>query len=302
MSESGNTPGAFDERRWREMWRPRARRAVAARPLAGGISAETVLIDYISPAGMLCQAVGRRHGPDIDFARNPRIAWDELALLESLRDAGVPARPASASPTPASFRRRCCSSNSSRERASRRQRRSLSEQRNSSRRFIAARPAIGSHFLPRRRAAIPPTADQLDTSLSEPQIRAALASVDPPATREDVLLHGDFWPGNLIWDRHGNPHAIDWEDAAIGDPLCDLANARLEWRLARNARVSERFTRRYVEITGRGIESLPWWDLWAALKLCGRLGGFGLDAVTERRWRAKHRRFVDEAIANLTSP
>ena len=302
MSENGDAPDAFNEMRWREMWEAfTARRAVAARPLTGGISAETVLIDYISPAGMLCQAVARRHGP-IDFARNPRIAWDELALLEVLRDAGVPApdgigvSDAGFFPTPVLFIEFI--EGTSEPPATQEPERAAELLAQIHRCPTGDRLA----FLPRRTAAIPPAGDQLDTSLSEPRIRAALASVDPPATREDVLLHGDFWPGNLIWDHLGNPRAIDWEDAAIGDPLSDLANARIEWRLARNARVSERFTRRYVEITGRGIESLPWWDLWAALKLCGRLSGFGLDAVTERRWRAKHRRFVDEAIANLTSP
>ena len=45
---------------------------------------------------------------------------------------------------------------------------------------------------------------------------------------EQVLLHGDFWPENLLW-RDGDIVAVlDWEDAAIGDPMADLAGACAE--------------------------------------------------------------------------
>jgi aminoglycoside phosphotransferase (APT) family kinase protein len=40
-----------------------------------------------------------------------------------------------------------------------------------------------------------------------------------------VLLHGDFWPGNALWRDGALVAILDWEDAAIGDPLADVANA-----------------------------------------------------------------------------
>ena len=43
-----------------------------------------------------------------------------------------------------------------------------------------------------------------------------------------VLLHGDFWPGNILWRDGQIVGVIDWEDAAFGDPLADIANTRLE--------------------------------------------------------------------------
>jgi aminoglycoside phosphotransferase (APT) family kinase protein len=39
---------------------------------------------------------------------------------------------------------------------------------------------------------------------------------------------------------------IDWEDAAIGCPLADLANARLELLWAAGGEAMEEFTRRYT--------------------------------------------------------
>ncbi len=64
---------------------------------------------------------------------------------------------------------------------------------------------------------------------NEGRIRRALERVWPfPRSNPDVLLHGDFWPGNLLWKEGGLVAVIDWEDAALGDPLADVANARLE--------------------------------------------------------------------------
>ena len=47
---------------------------------------------------------------------------------------------------------------------------------------------------------------------------------------EPKLLHGDFWPENIIWNNNDIAAVLDWEDAAIGDPVSDLACSRLEIR------------------------------------------------------------------------
>jgi aminoglycoside phosphotransferase (APT) family kinase protein len=47
---------------------------------------------------------------------------------------------------------------------------------------------------------------------------------------EKVFLHGDFWLGNLLWKDSLIVGILDWEYAAIGDPLSDLAIACLEVR------------------------------------------------------------------------
>jgi aminoglycoside phosphotransferase (APT) family kinase protein len=294
---------AFDEAAWRAAFDDvcAPREFVAARPLAGGVSAETVEIRYITPAGMFNRVIGRRHGA-ADLARNPRIAYDELRLLELLREAAVPApvgigvSDRGILPNPVIITSFVEGSHDSThadhiERAA-----DLLAR-------IHRQPASNALvFLRRVTNDVPPVRDALDDGLGESRIRAALATVPPPESREAVLLHGDFWPGNLLWQDDGQPVAIDWEDAATGDPLYDLANARLEWRLAYSARASARFTRRYRQVTGRDLTALPWWDLRAALKLCGKLSSFGPEPQIERRWRAKHRRFVNEAIGALASP
>jgi len=63
----------------------------------------------------------------------------------------------------------------------------------------------------------------------EGHIRDALEAVWPlPQRNTSVLLHGDFWPDNSLWKDGQLVAVIDWEDAALGDPLADVANSRLE--------------------------------------------------------------------------
>jgi thiamine kinase-like enzyme len=78
----------------------------------------------------------------------------------------------------------------------------------------------------------------LDESLSEGRIRDMLESVWPlPRVNQAALLHGDFWPGNILWKNGRLTAVIDWEDAALGDPVADFANSRLEilWAYGRKA-------------------------------------------------------------------
>jgi aminoglycoside phosphotransferase (APT) family kinase protein len=44
------------------------------------------------------------------------------------------------------------------------------------------------------------------------------------------IVHGDFRPGNISYDRDGRAVAVfDWELATIGDPLCDLGHLLVSW-------------------------------------------------------------------------
>ncbi len=41
-----------------------------------------------------------------------------------------------------------------------------------------------------------------------------------------MLLHGDLWPGNVLWQDGRLVAVVDWEDGAVGAPLIDVASAR----------------------------------------------------------------------------
>jgi aminoglycoside phosphotransferase (APT) family kinase protein len=128
---------------------------------------------------------------------------------------------------------------------------------------------------------------------------AFLRRLEDPTTHANapVLLHGDFWPGNALW-REGRLVAIvDWEDAAIGDPLADVANARLELLWARGADAMDAFTQRYAALTGVDLAHLAHWDLWADRRLTPRIHEWELDEATQNDMRAKRDAFVAQARA-----
>ncbi len=59
-----------------------------------------------------------------------------------------------------------------------------------------------------------------------------------PGDHDVALTHGDFRPGNLLFAGAETPTVagvLDWETAALGDPLADLGYLLLRWRGAGDA-------------------------------------------------------------------
>ena len=110
-----------------------------------------------------------------------------------------------------------------------------------------------------------------------------------------VLLHGDFWPGNTIWRDDQLVGVIDWEDAAIGHPLADVANARLEitWFWGRPA--AEEFTAEYVRSARRSVADLAAWDIATAQHKASQIDRWGLAPAQVTAMRAELAAFVARA-------
>ena len=140
--------------------------------------------------------------------------------------------------------------------------------------------------------------------------RALLEAAPPPAAAHNAhkrcLLHGDFWPGNLLWRDGVLAAVVDWEDAAIGDPLADLAIARCDLSWGFGHRAMALFTRRYGEVTGFDPARLPLWDIAAAIHQAPHAADYaagwqalGRADVTCAAIAAAHRRLAQEAMAAL---
>jgi aminoglycoside phosphotransferase (APT) family kinase protein len=138
---------------------------------------------------------------------------------------------------------------------------------------------------------------KVDEAFDEGRIRDALETVWPLAQgNTSVLLHGDFWPGNILWRDGQLVAVIDWEDAALGDPLADVANSRLEILWAFGIDAMQSFTHHYQLMTTIDFTNLPFWDLCAALRPISQIAGWGLDETTEKLMRERHRWFVTQAL------
>ncbi|GHO85810.1 phosphotransferase [Dictyobacter formicarum] len=276
--------------------------------LKGGVSAQVTALEVQLASGDKKMMIVRRHGEN-DLRRNPQIAADEFKLLQILHAGGL------ATPAPyyldqsgAIFATPYV----------------VIEYIEGETIFAPALapvliPQLATHlasihaldctqldlsFLPdiqqaysdrlRVRPATP------DASLSEGRIRDALEASWPPHQRNtSALLHGDFWPGNILWKDRQLAAIVDWEDAALGDPLADLANSRLEilWAFGREA--MEDFTQHYQSLNAIDYDNLPYWDLCAALRPAGQLSTWIADIDKERALCASHHWFITQALAQL---
>lgn len=85
-------------------------------------------------------------------------------------------------------------------------------------------------------------------------------------TLEPVLLHIDYWSGNILWHEDEISAVIDWEEAAHGDPAVDVAYARMNMVLMGLPDAADEFTRIYELETGRALRNLGFWELAAAVR------------------------------------
>ncbi|MDQ4075251.1 MAG: phosphotransferase [Chloroflexota bacterium] len=277
--------------------------------LEGGVSAQVTVLEIERPNGRKEKVIVRRHG-DADLKRNPNVAADEFKLLQVLQSEGL------AVPKPylvdqsgeilaapyivTEYLEGTTEDNPANLTDGIFQ---LATQ------LVKIHEVDGSHhdlsFLPvRSKEVAKKLSDQperLDASLDEGRIRKVLAPAWPLSQlNQSVLLHGDFWPGNTLWKAGQLVAVIDWEDAALGDPLADLANGRLEILWAFGMDAMHEFTNRYKSMTTIDFTNLPYWDLVAALRPASRLSGWGLAEATEKRMIEAHRLFVSQAFEKLS--
>jgi uncharacterized protein (TIGR02172 family) len=144
-------------------------------------------------------------------------------------------------------------------------------------RNVAQLPELRGMLARRIRAATPLPTEHRDAAL-----RALDALPDG-----DALCHGDYHAGNVLLSARG-PLVIDWENAARGDPLFDVARALLlldagylhastapGQALLRAAvwALRTRYLRRYCQLRPVDSTRLAAWRLpVAAARLCEEIG------------------------------
>jgi aminoglycoside phosphotransferase (APT) family kinase protein len=277
-------------------------------PLQGGVSAQVTALEFASAGGQTRKVVVRRHGP-VDLANNPEIAADEFKLLQGLHALGI------AVPRPLLLDRSgeifpvpylvVAFVEGTTELAP--------AQVEDAARQIAAQlgkihavdwASLGLAFLPQQAQRFAAMLDKRparrDDACDEGRIRSVLHGAWPLRPRNaPALLHGDLWPGNLLWQAGSMAAIVDWEDAALGDPLADVANARLELLWAFGVDAMRRFTHEYQALAAIDLAQLPYWELCAALRLATNMAEWAADAHAAQTMRERHCWFVEQAFEQL---
>jgi aminoglycoside phosphotransferase (APT) family kinase protein len=283
-------------------------RLVRAWALKGGISADVTALEIEERDGSVRKVVVRRHA-GVNLAQNANITRDEVRLLRILTSAGVAVpepcyldESGEIFPTPYAVLEYVEGETEFAPADLDDAIVQMAEQLAKIHEIDSTKADLS--FLPnfedRVTAYLRTEPARLDDSLEEGRIREALQAVWPlPHRNKTVLLHWDYWPGNVLWKDGRIAAIIDWEDARLCDPLGDLGNSRMEMLWAFGVEAMEAFTREYVRITGVDVANLPYWDLCAALRPTFQIQDWAVDPEEERQMRAGHRLFVAQAFERL---
>lgn len=127
------------------------------------------------------------------------------------------------------------------------------------------------------------------------------AAWPPPQLNRSVILHGDYWPGNVLWRDDKLVGVVDWEDALFGDPLADLAVTRLEVGWFYGPAAMNILTSQYLALrTDLDASALPLWDLRAAMRASGfAIETWGLSAERLAAVRAAYDDFAAHAVRQV---
>jgi aminoglycoside phosphotransferase (APT) family kinase protein len=85
----------------------------------------------------------------------------------------------------------------------------------------------------------------------------------PPS--EHVFLHGDVWPGNLLWVGDEIAALIDWKTAGVGARGVDLCELRKQAAISFGPAAPAEVLRGYEHATSTKAQHVAYWDAVAAL-------------------------------------
>ncbi|WHY58721.1 aminoglycoside phosphotransferase family protein [Peribacillus simplex] len=282
---------------------------IRAWKLKGGISAQVTGLEILQPSGRIIKMIVRQHG-DNDLKRNPNIAADEHKLLGILKAAGLPV------PMPYYFEQSCeifskpsilieFIGGKSEFTPSNLNDHILQLAINLAKIHRVDCANFSLSFLPKLENTYVEMLNNknkviLDETLNLSLIRDLLKSSLPlPSMNREVILHGDYWPGNILWKDDKLVSIIDWEDSGLGDPLADLANSQLEISYHFGMQAMDHFTNQYKSMMPEvNFTNLPFWQLFAALRL-STFPEWGLEKRKENSWRKRHKSFVRQAINQI---
>jgi aminoglycoside phosphotransferase (APT) family kinase protein len=98
---------------------------------------------------------------------------------------------------------------------------------------------------------------------------------------ESVFVHGDVWPGNMVWSG-GTPTAlIDWKTAGVGAPGVDVSELRKQVAITFGPEAPAHVLAGWEYEAGAKAPDVGYWDAVAALNTPTELWGEG-EAIARR--------------------
>ncbi len=135
---------------------------------------------------------------------------------------------------------------------------------------VTVRPPVGpvEHLVIRRHCNIDGKADRRDRAAREHALLTHLHAASAPVPQLRLFV--------LLWHEGRLVAVLDWEDTAIGDPLADVACARVELECAAGDEMAKAFSRAYFERTGADDTRLPAWGLYVSTSALQYMDSWGL--------------------------
>jgi Ser/Thr protein kinase RdoA (MazF antagonist) len=103
-----------------------------------------------------------------------------------------------------------------------------------------------------------------DDPLTAAAVRAVTARL-PLGTSDRVFTHGDFHPGNVLWQRGRISGLVDWSEARLDTRWYDLAYCRAAVCVHHGPDMADRLADAYSNTVGRTSDELTVYDLMCVL-------------------------------------
>ncbi len=133
------------------------------------------------------------------------------------------------------------------------------------------------------------------------ELKAILKGYDTSYSGKPVLLHGDFWPGNILWTKDEISGVLDWEYAAIGDPVSDLAVASLELKYDYGKRGVDRFLDLYSKNFSIDQSRLSLWLIYVSASTLFFIDEWNLEKARKNLMKREAMLTIEEEIKFLSS-
>lgn len=272
-------------------------------PLAGGVSAQITAFEVAQSGGRSSVMVMRSHGAHEWKPHEDDVATMEFALLNTLSTAGIPV------PNPLLLDSTCTilpapfyvmeMVEGTTVIAVSHLRSALDQMAD----FLVQLHALNINIadgvaLPHREDPVAGALEYIPNSSKWAPLRAVIDGWEISPV-DDSILHGDFWPGNILWHQGNLSAVIDWEDAAIGTAVSDIACARVELMVMYGESAMEQFSRRYLTASGLKITDLPLWEIYSGFAALAHMGDWGLATEVEAVRREQTTIFVNRACSEI---